>query len=475
MTWSLRNQMLLPLVIFVAMLGLLISFEQAALQVKEHGDRAIKTYIDVSNELSHADPAKVAPILASWQSTLPGWEFVVVRQGAVELSTIPLRGRQQAIVASMPPAPHAESGRDAVLLATAGDWYYVIAIEVPGWPQRSYLVCLEPYQSIASTVTGAFRRSGTFAFFVALMLILVAAIYSGRLSGRVTRIQQRVRRIAEGDLSKMADDRGHDEISELAKSVNVMVTDLASMKRIVRDTERARLHAQLAGGLAHELRNGIHAARLSIEMFRETTESIELPSTRMLANAQEQLTITESLVRRLLALGKPQHGDTVPRELRDVLLDVVGTVETVSRHAEVDFVTDIDDAIACVATDSESMQAAILNLCLNAVEAAGRHGDVRLSARALGEEAQIQVSDSGPGPDEAIAESLFEPFMTTKPEGVGLGLVLVRQAVTQEGGTVDWIRDKGRTVFRVTLPTRPEPPTLDAPSTPATEHPLIQE
>jgi len=453
MTWSLRNQMLLPLVVLTAILVFIASFDRAALQIKHEGERAVQTYVDVANQLATTLPEQWQSRVEAASRQFPGWNFVVVDQGRVQVSTLTLLPRQQEILTRMPPALHTEAGYDELLIGASGRWYYVIPIVVSGWPAGSYLVCLEPYQSIAATITGTFRKWSWIAFAVSCLLILAAAFYSRSLSRRVVHIQQQVQRIAAGDLSQMADERGRDEISGLARSVNVMASDLDSMKKLVQQAERSRLHAQLAGGVAHELRNGVHAARLSLEVFQENCNAQGLSSSTMLDNAIQQLDVTEALVRRLLTLGSPDHRHLQARPLREILSDAHLMIAPISRHAEVSFQMEKDDSINWVAQDAESFQAALVNLGLNAIEAAGRYGTVKLSALRHGDrEFQIQVRDSGPGPDREVAETLFEPFVTTKLEGIGLGLVLVRQAVTQEGGTVTWFREQNQTVFQVTLP-----------------------
>jgi nitrogen-specific signal transduction histidine kinase len=67
----------------------------------------------------------------------------------------------------------------------------------------------------------------------------------------------------------------------------------------------------------------------------------------------------------------------------------------------------------------------------------------------------MTVYDSGPGPSPEVAERLFEPFVTGKPEGVGLGLAVARQIAEAHGGCICWRRDEGRTCFRVELPLAP--------------------
>ena len=74
----------------------------------------------------------------------------------------------------------------------------------------------------------------------------------------------------------------------------------------------------------------------------------------------------------------------------------------------------------------------------------------------------IEVTDTGPGPPPEVAETLFEPFVTSKPEGVGLGLALAHRVAVEHGGQLAWIRDGERTRFRLTLP-RPNGPAEEAP------------
>ena len=102
--------------------------------------------------------------------------------------------------------------------------------------------------------------------------------------------------------------------------------------------------------------------------------------------------------------------------------------------------------------DRTSLRAAILNLTLNAIDAAGPGGEIGLEVRNVGGAVEVEVADNGPGPPSELACSLFEPFVTSKPEGVGLGLALARQVATDSGGTLSWSRSGKETRFRLTVP-----------------------
>ncbi|MEI6240546.1 MAG: ATP-binding protein, partial [Planctomycetia bacterium] len=100
----------------------------------------------------------------------------------------------------------------------------------------------------------------------------------------------------------------------------------------------------------------------------------------------------------------------------------------------------------------DSLRAALVNLALNGIEAAGRGGIVRLSGTSTDGRIELVVEDTGPGPPDAIGNVLGEPFVTGKPEGIGLGLAIVKAVAEDHGGTLAWSRGHGRTRFAISLP-----------------------
>ena len=115
----------------------------------------------------------------------------------------------------------------------------------------------------------------------------------------------------------------------------------------------------------------------------------------------------------------------------------------------------------------DSLRAALVNLVLNAIDAAGRGGAVRLDIVAEQGHVSLVVEDTGPGPPPALATTIHEPFVTGKPEGVGLGLAVANAVAEEHGGTLSWIRESGRTRFAVRLPFRTlehGPPAAAAPT-----------
>jgi nitrogen-specific signal transduction histidine kinase len=100
----------------------------------------------------------------------------------------------------------------------------------------------------------------------------------------------------------------------------------------------------------------------------------------------------------------------------------------------------------------EALRAALVNLALNAIDAVGRDGRVRIETRLADGFLELAVEDDGPGPPAALADSLAEPFVTGKQEGIGLGLAVAKAVAEEHGGKLSWSRQPGRTRFVIALP-----------------------
>ena len=124
------------------------------------------------------------------------------------------------------------------------------------------------------------------------------------------------------------------------------------------------------------------------------------------------------------------------------------------RHRRVELRVDAADTAVNLPADEEQLRHLLLNLVLNAVEAVPPGGQVRIVSRLSAGEVVIAIHDTGPGPPAAVADRLFEPFSTGKPEGIGLGLTVARQIAEAHGGSLRFSHD-GDTCFTVTLPLGP--------------------
>jgi signal transduction histidine kinase len=290
------------------------------------------------------------------------------------------------------------------------------------------------------------------------------------LSRRVGDLERRTRLIAAGDFSPMPLPARDDEIRDLARSVNEMAARLARLQDAIRRAERLRLLGQVSGGLAHQLRNGLAGARLALQQFAR-----ELPrpaDTAALDVALRQLTLLETNLKRFLDLGREDHRRE-PCDLARLVSEAVELLRPQCRHAGIDLRWQPPALPLTICGDSGQLGQLVHNLLGNAVDAAGPGGWVKVEMQNAECRMQngkpdaatspafcilhsafciLEVSDSGPGPGADVADRLFEPFVTGKPEGVGLGLAVARQVAEAHGGGISWSRASGHTCFRVELP-----------------------
>jgi signal transduction histidine kinase len=258
-----------------------------------------------------------------------------------------------------------------------------------------------------------------------------------------------------------------------------MAARLANLQEAVRRAERLRLLGQVSGGLAHQARNGLTGARLALQQFaRELPENTDLAA---LDVALRQLTLLETNIKRFLDLGREEQRHELC-DLAALTDESIVLVRPQCEHAAIALSWRRPSAPSFVNGDPSQLGQVVVNLLTNAIEAAGPGGRVEVlvhssechesvngfhkysnrvptdaeasssSDSASNRSIYFEVRDSGAGPPARLAERVFEPFVTGKPEGVGLGLAVARQVVEAHGGAIGWTRADQCTSFRFHLP-----------------------
>lgn len=345
-----------------------------------------------------------------------------------------------------------ESWRDWPMLSIGRRTYYGALLSAPasGGAGGSTLLVLYPESSWSAAVRDFAAAPIGLGLAAVALMIAASRWIADRISRRLLRLREQVARIADGDFLELDPGDDDDELRDLAGSVNQMSAQLRDMRRTIVQTERTQLLAQLAAGFAHQLRNALTGARLSVQLHRKRCPAAE--SDESLNVALRQLALTEEQVRGLLAVGRPEAPARRAADLAEMLREVEALLEPSRRHAGVALDHEFPTAPVVVEVDEPSLRAAALNLALNAMEAAGPGGRTKLRLLATEKEVIIEVGDDGPGPPGDLTRALFDPFVTSKPEGVGLGLAMANRAAESHRGTLTWRRDDGWTWFRLTLP-----------------------
>jgi signal transduction histidine kinase len=233
---------------------------------------------------------------------------------------------------------------------------------------------------------------------------------------------------------------------ELAIMLHTYRDDLLAEKARV---ERLSTFGQLVGSIGHDLRNPLGVIETSLFILRGRIGEDER-ARKHADRIKEQLELANGIITNLLDMirNRPLARATVQ------LVEVVqGAVAAVKRPSGVSIDLDGVAALPEVEGDPVQLRQILVNLVENAVHAASPEGAVTVRGQRDEGGVLLHVEDTGPGVDPATRSRLFEPLITTKVNGIGLGLALVRRIAERHGGSVEYSdREGGGARFTVRLP-----------------------
>ena len=222
--------------------------------------------------------------------------------------------------------------------------------------------------------------------------------------------------------------------------------NLHDAEATVRRTERLAALGQLSAGLAHELRNPLGSIRGSAELLGRSVGASSETAKELAGIISEEVDRTNVLVSRFLDFARPL-------EPRREMADVTQVVDRAARHARVEIIRNYSPDVPPLPLDPSLLEQVFINLLSNAAQASAPNAPITVVTRMLRDEAEISVIDRGCGIPADKIETIFNPFVTTKQSGVGLGLAIVAKIVDGHAGrmTVESEPAKG-SAFRLYLP-----------------------
>jgi two-component system sensor histidine kinase HydH len=233
---------------------------------------------------------------------------------------------------------------------------------------------------------------------------------------------------------------------ELAETLAATNLRLEQVQAEARRSERLAALGQLSAGLAHEIRNPLGVIKGSAEMLTQKLGTADPLATELAGYISTETNRLSALVTRFLDFARPLHADLTPLDITAVLDRALNDVAQFWKGASVQVEKEYEAALPLVPLDESLSEQAFVNIIQNAYDAMGTSGG-RLRVRARKSRAssrdggsldgvEVRIEDTGPGIPPELREQIFNPFVTTKKTGVGLGLSIVSKIIDGHRGTI---------------------------------------
>jgi signal transduction histidine kinase len=234
-----------------------------------------------------------------------------------------------------------------------------------------------------------------------------------------------------------------DEIGLLTRSFNGMLAQLRRARE--REQELNRLErftalGQLAGALAHEIKNPLNFISLALDRLRARYAPQAIGREDFLhqiAIMKEEIKRLSEMVQTFLHYGQPIEIHPAPTDLRQLIDGVLALSESRLKSQGIEVVERGDDGHITLNVDAEKLRTCFVNVVVNATQAMPEGGQLMVDYARNNGNLVVTFADTGAGIDAEIASRVFEPFFTTKREGIGLGLFFSKAIVEKHGGTIE--------------------------------------
>jgi two-component system sensor kinase FixL len=299
--------------------------------------------------------------------------------------------------------------------------------------------------------------------------MLMAEPYRSEHDGYIARYEQTGEPRAIGRIRTVAARRKSGELFPIELSVTEIREDKeVRYAAFIRDiSEKNRLHAMVveserlaaigstAAKIGHEIANPVNGMSLTMQLLEQRLtripDNLGAPALATVRRLKDETSRLQKLVAQFGTISRREKYDLRPNALPNLISDIIAMQAPYLAHHGIHVENSIASGIPLLNIDGDRIKQALLNLIKNAAEAMPDGGKITIEAFAHDDVVVLEISDTGTGIPLDI--DAFEPFLTTKKEGTGVGLVIVRQILAAHAGKISYRSKPGEgTTFRLELP-----------------------
>jgi signal transduction histidine kinase len=331
-------------------------------------------------------------------------------------------------------------------------------------PALGWTVIVEQPQSEAFAIPIRLQRQLGIAIALALMAMLIVGYFWGRsFINPILALTRGTRALASGRLEERVVVDSTDELGQLGDAFNNMADKLVELQEDVRKKERQATFGRVAVGLVHDISHPIqnigNSCKLMVKMFDDLEYRESFKRT-----VEREFDQVKRVLEDLRNLARPKPIEKFPLDLNKALHGVAESMLPSAETSGISFETELVFGPLYIEGDLYALNRVHRNLITNAFQATPPRGRVIVRSMRKDDEAIVEISDTGTGiPPERLG-TIFDDFVTTKKQGLGLGLALSKKMVEQLGGTITVVSQVGvGTTFTMRFPvTKARPAQLAA-------------
>jgi signal transduction histidine kinase len=294
-----------------------------------------------------------------------------------------------------------------------------------------------------------------FMSIVALITGIAIVLATRRLLSPLKTLQKAVSKVASGDLDIQINIERNDEIGLLAQNFNRMTNALKDRNKMLIRQERLATAGRIAAQVTHEIRNPLSSLGLNAELLEEDIIENKSPeeTIKLLGAMKDEIDRLTRITESYLQFARLPAPLTSFHNLNKLITDIMEFMKGETEGANISVEINQDNMLDKAVFDKGQIRQAFINLVRNAIDAISQNGHIIIKTEKVNNTINISVSDNGPGIDEKMEPFIFDAFYTTKSEGTGLGLAMVRQICLAHGGNITYKKLKPTgSQFTIILP-----------------------